>query len=253
MRQRLAVVLAGAMALVSPLRASDRHKPSNDVRSALEFFEGHGDLSIDEFLGRMRPPPLDAIERAGVIAAMPQGAIGADARALAQMSLAEQVLAYHGRRGGPGLGSSPKTDGETARAHPAPSPWPCQLVIDQNLRPFVDTAWDSSATFRHQCRTLGAARARVVVTAASPWEFDRASAQIAMSAQGTVFARVRVRLDRDTNIVELIAHEIEHVLERVEGNQPVDGMAPRSIERETAVRRCLRNRPSHRRGPPRRT
>ena len=56
-------------------------------------------MSIDEFLGRMRPPPLDAIERAGVIAAMPQGAIRADAHALAQMNLAEQVLAYHGRRG----------------------------------------------------------------------------------------------------------------------------------------------------------
>ena len=90
MGQRLAVVLAGAMALVIPLRASDGHKPSNDVRSALEFFEGHGNLSIDEFLGRMRPPPLDAIERAGVIAAMPQGAIRADAHALGEMSLADR-------------------------------------------------------------------------------------------------------------------------------------------------------------------
>ena len=44
MRQRLAVVLAGAMALAIPLRASDGRKPSNDVRSALEFFEGHGDV-----------------------------------------------------------------------------------------------------------------------------------------------------------------------------------------------------------------
>jgi hypothetical protein len=81
----------------------------------------------------------------------------------------------------------------------------------------VDSAWDDSATFRHQCRTLGAARATVVVTAASPWELDRAAARIAVSAEGTVFARVRVRLGRDGNIVELIAHEIEHVLERVEG------------------------------------
>jgi hypothetical protein len=98
MRQALAAVLAGAMAIVVPLRASD-HKASNDVRSALEFFEGHGDVSIDEFLGRMRPPPIDAIERAAVIAAMPLGAIRADAHALAQMSLGEQVLAYHGRGG----------------------------------------------------------------------------------------------------------------------------------------------------------
>jgi hypothetical protein len=110
-----------------------------------------------------------------------------------------------------------KIDAGTARAHTASPPWPCHLVIDQNLRPFADSAWDGSATFRHQCHTLEAARATVFVTAAFPWELDRAAARIEMSAQGTVFARVRVRLGRDANIVELIAHEIEHVLERVEG------------------------------------
>jgi hypothetical protein len=113
--------------------------------------------------------------------------------------------------------SSAATDGGTTRAQPASPRWPCQLVIDQNLRPFADSAWDGSATFRHQCRTLGAARATVIVTAASPRELDRAAARIEMSTQGTVFARVRVRLGRHANIVEFIAHEIEHVLERVEG------------------------------------
>jgi len=113
--------------------------------------------------------------------------------------------------------SSATTDGGTTPAQPVSRRWPCQLVIDQNLRPFADSAWDGSATFRHQCRTLGAARATVIVTGASPRELDRAVARIEMSTQGTVFARVRVRLGRDANIVELIAHEIEHVLERVEG------------------------------------
>ena len=113
--------------------------------------------------------------------------------------------------------SSATTDGGATRAQPVSRRWPCQLVIDQNLRPFADSAWDGSATFRHQCRTLGAARATVIVTAASPRELDRAAARIEMSTQGTVFARVRVRLGRDANIVELIAHEVEHVLERVEG------------------------------------
>ena len=69
--------------------------------------------------------------------------------------------------------SSATTDGGTTRAQPASRRWPCQLVIDQNLRPFADSAWDGSATFRHQCRTLGAARATVIVTAASPRELDR--------------------------------------------------------------------------------
>src|SRR3954462_8979101 len=42
--------------------------------------------------------------------------------------------------------SSARTDGGTARAPPAPSPWPCQLVTGENLRPFVGSAWGSSAT-----------------------------------------------------------------------------------------------------------
>ena len=68
--------------------------------------------------------------------------------------------------------SSATTDGGTTRGQHASRRWPCQLVIDQNLRPFADSAWDGSATFRHQCRTLGAARATVIVTAASPRELE---------------------------------------------------------------------------------
>ncbi len=113
--------------------------------------------------------------------------------------------------------SSATADGGATRAQPVGRRWPCQLVIDQNLRPFVDSAWDGSATFRQQCRALGAARATVIVTVASPRERDRAAARIEKSTQGTVFARVRVRLGRNANIVELIAHEVEHVLEQVEG------------------------------------
>ena len=43
--------------------------------------------------------PIDAIQRDRVMAALPQAAIPADAGALAKMSLGEEVLAYHRRRG----------------------------------------------------------------------------------------------------------------------------------------------------------
>jgi membrane-associated phospholipid phosphatase len=98
MGQRLALVLVCVTAMFVPVGADQ--KPSNLVSSALEFFEGHNDVSIDEFLGRLRPPPIDAVERARIVAALPpHGDIPPDARALAKMSLAKDVLAYHGRRG----------------------------------------------------------------------------------------------------------------------------------------------------------
>jgi hypothetical protein len=99
MRQPLALLLACVTTMMIPVRAAAERKLSNGVRSALEFFEGHDDLSIDEFLAHLRPSPIDAIQRDRVIVTMPQGAIPADADALGKMSLAEEVLAYHRRRG----------------------------------------------------------------------------------------------------------------------------------------------------------
>ena len=91
MRQRLALVLACVTAMFVTVRA-DQKKPSNLVRCALEFFQGHSDVSLDEFLGRLRPPPVSAVERARIVAALPShGSIAPDALALAKMSLAEDI------------------------------------------------------------------------------------------------------------------------------------------------------------------
>ena len=97
------------------------------------------------------------------------------------------------------------------------SAWPCLLVVDEDLRPFAELAWDRSATFRDQCRTLGAARATVIVRSASSRDVHAAAARISPTSRGTVLARVRVRVRDGADVVELIAHELEHVLECVEG------------------------------------
>ena len=99
MPQRLTVLLACVTVMVGQARAVDQKKHPDSVMSGLEFFERHGDLSIDEFLDRLRPSPIDELQRARVMAALPQGAVPPNARALAKMSLGEEVLAYHGRRG----------------------------------------------------------------------------------------------------------------------------------------------------------
>jgi hypothetical protein len=68
MGQRLMLVLTCVTAMFVPVCASP--KLSNLVSSTLEFFEGHNDVSIEEFLGRLRPLPID-VERTRIVAALP--------------------------------------------------------------------------------------------------------------------------------------------------------------------------------------
>jgi hypothetical protein len=81
------------------------------------------------------------------------------------------------------------------------------------LRAFADLAWEHSASFRNQCQRLGAARAVVIVQFSR--ETLRAASTIGRSREGVTVARVRI--GKTTRAVELIAHELEHVLEQVDG------------------------------------
>jgi hypothetical protein len=99
MGQRLALALVCTIVLFVPVRADQKNPPAL-VTSALEFFQGHDDLSIDGFLGRLRPPAVAAGDHDSIVAALPAfGSIRPDAPARAKMRLAEEALAYHGRRG----------------------------------------------------------------------------------------------------------------------------------------------------------
>jgi len=95
---------------------------------------------------------------------------------------------------------------------------PCQLVAHEHLRSLLDELWARSVTFRAQCRRLAGARAVVLLHSASaketPWT---AESRIGVLSNGRVTARVRIRAGRES--VEVIAHELEHVLERVDGVQ----------------------------------
>jgi hypothetical protein len=100
MGQRLAVVMTCVAMMDSAVRAADKKPPANIVKSALEYFEHHGDLTIDDFLARLRPAPIDEDDRAQVLGALPsRGAIRPGAGDVAKMSLAEEVLTYHRRPG----------------------------------------------------------------------------------------------------------------------------------------------------------
>jgi hypothetical protein len=89
------------------------------------------------------------------------------------------------------------------------------LFVTVELDAAARLAWQRSATFRTQCRRLATAGAVVVVQGALPADVWRASSRIGVSPEGITVARIRV--GARGNAVELLSHEIEHVLERIDG------------------------------------
>lgn len=99
-----------------------------------------------------------------------------------------------------------------------PTALPCRVLAQGRLRPLLDELWSRSVTFRQQCRRLAGAHALVLLQGASAGEIVwTAESRIGRLGDGRVLARVRVRTGRES--VEIIAHELEHVLERVDGVQ----------------------------------
>jgi hypothetical protein len=108
--------------------------------------------------------------------------------------------------------------GPTWPAIGLPTAMPCRLLAHAHLRPLLDELWSRSATFRQQCRRLAGARAVVLLQGASAKETVwNAESRIGRLDDGRVMARVRVRIGLES--VEIIAHELEHVLERIDGVQ----------------------------------
>jgi hypothetical protein len=102
---------------------------------------------------------------------------------------------------------------------PAPvrvPPWPCRLVVKPTLLGVVEEGWQRSATFRQQCLELADASSVVVLE----WRQTRDSQSRASARMGTNSAGVvvgRVYIPPVGHAVELVAHELEHVLERTRG------------------------------------
>ena len=95
-------------------------------------------------------------------------------------------------------------------------PWPCPLTVTGELRAVAELAWTHSPTFRDQCLKLAAGNATMIVEPASSSDGTlRAQTRILRTHDGVTLARARVRPGAHT--VELIAHELEHVVEYLEG------------------------------------
>jgi hypothetical protein len=113
---------------------------------------------------------------------------------------------------------------------------PSNLVVPTNLQRIVDTMLRSSPTFRRQClRIANAPQARIVLSWFRPTssEHGRARTVVTTTTTGRRIATVTIQPVDDQ--VELIAHELEHVIEQLDD---IDLRLLASVP-SSGVRRCM--------------
>lgn len=129
----------------------------------------------------------------------------------------------------------------SAREAPPPcTELPRNLVVSPFLQPVVATMLRKSPTFRRQCGIISAApHVRVRVTAV--WlppdaGFLRARATIRRYIHGLLCAEIELPMIGEH--VELLAHELEHVVEQIEGLdlEALAGAGNRGVTRTDAGR-----------------
>lgn len=105
--------------------------------------------------------------------------------------------------------------------------WPNVLVVPSSpLLEVLEDAWDRSPTFRRQCQEL--ANARAVVTLRWGTVDSQVRAKTVMDRlDGVIVAMVSVPTGSET--MELVAHELQHVIERIRGlDHRAEANRPRS-------------------------
>lgn len=94
---------------------------------------------------------------------------------------------------------------------------PPNLVVPDKFRPLLDSILRDSPTFRRQClRIAGEPRLIVYLNVAPVRRADvRAFTSVTRDSNGRLTARIAIA--PPNNFVELIAHEIEHIIEQLDG------------------------------------
>jgi hypothetical protein len=91
---------------------------------------------------------------------------------------------------------------------------PCRLVVKGTLEGVVDDGLERSPTFRRQCDELAAARAVVAMEWGRTDSQSRALSRLEVH-DGVVVAVVSIPPVAEA--IELVAHELQHVIERTRG------------------------------------
>jgi hypothetical protein len=121
-------------------------------------------------------------------------------------------LEYLGSRNHSGLGATPTI---TTGCLPAAPGLTSPLAVSKQLAPLVRRMWEASPTFRRQCARLAEAVVTIVVELNPKINRDRMNAftRIDMVNGLVRTATTQLRVWEP----EYLAHEIEHVLEQVDG------------------------------------
>jgi hypothetical protein len=107
----------------------------------------------------------------------------------------------------------------TSIASNVPPGFPANIIVQQELRSAVAQLWRGSATFREQCLKIGRhPRYRVAITTVPELSLSRTMrARCVLSAYSSGYVSARVMVPVTRQVLELIPHELEHVVEHVEG------------------------------------
>jgi hypothetical protein len=109
--------------------------------------------------------------------------------------------------------SRPPSNGSTA----AVAQLPVNLVVPSRMVPLVWSMWLQSPTFRRQCQRLSQ-HPEIVVEFELTARVARNSGRARLKRRpGGMTAAVQIGLREPSGYVELIAHELEHVLEQLDG------------------------------------
>ena len=131
-------------------------------------------------------------------------------------------------------------------AAPLESAIPANLIVPEAVRPLVAAMWRQSPTFRRQCARLAENPAVIVTIELVAGSRHRRALTRVQPHDTGLRAAVQIELRKPTLYVEHIAHELEHVLEYLDGTdlprlarQRVDGVMEGGGQYETARARAV--------------
>ena len=114
------------------------------------------------------------------------------------------------------LGFSPYREAPSPRSLDLAGMVPSDSDIPAICRPLLDDMWRGSATFRRQWIRVAAARVRIAITLDKPWQPGSSRARSEISENAGLQLHVWLRI-LDPAVIEYLAHEVEHVLEQLDG------------------------------------
>lgn len=100
---------------------------------------------------------------------------------------------------------------------PSDAGLPPNMQVPGMYRPLIEAMWQRSPTFRRQISRIARASYLTVSVEVAPPEMSgaRASTRIEKKPDGRMVAAVQMR--RGAEPTELIAHELEHIIEQLDG------------------------------------